>query len=98
MAVNDTVCPAATAFARAEVVAYGRYFYNPANTAWQAPYCLANFRAGLRGQGWFVEGWLDNAFDTDYVPVAFEFPNQQSGFLGESGAPATFGIRAGLTF
>jgi iron complex outermembrane recepter protein len=81
---------------RAEVAVYGRYFYDPANTASQDTYSLANFRAGIRGNRWFAEGWVRNAFDTHYVPIAFEFPNQQSGFVGESGAPVTFGVRAGV--
>jgi hypothetical protein len=47
---------------------------------------------------WFVEAWVKNAFDTEYVPVAFEYPNGRSGFMGESGAPLTAGLRAGFTF
>jgi iron complex outermembrane recepter protein len=91
-------CSRAALYARAEVVVYGRYFYNPANTASQDTYSLANFRAGVRGEHWFAEGWVRNAFDTHYVPIAFEFPNGTSGFVGESGAPVTFGVRAGLAF
>ena len=95
------VCREAALYARAEVAVYGRYFYNPVNTADQDAYSLANFRAGVRGQHWFAEGWIRNAFDTHYVPIAFEFPNGAlggSGFVGESGAPMTFGVRAGVTF
>ena len=42
----------------------------------------------------------NNAFGTDYVPIAFAFRPEfaPSGYLGESGAPATFGIRAGYSF
>ena len=95
------VCRQAALYARAEVVVYGRYFYNPANTGSQDTYSLAHFRAGVRGNHWFAEGWVRNAFNTDYVPIAFEFPNGSlggSGFVGESGAPVTFGVRAGLAF
>jgi iron complex outermembrane recepter protein len=90
------ICQRAALYVRAEVAVYGRYFYDPANTASQDTYSLANFRAGIRGNRWFAEGWVRNAFDTHYVPIAFEFPNQQSGFVGESGAPVTFGVRAGV--
>lgn len=92
------VCKAAALYARAEMVATGRYYYNPANTAAQDAYTLANFRAGVRGKNWFAEGWVRNAFDTHYVPLAFEDPNGQSGIVGQSGDPVTFGLRAGVYF
>ncbi len=87
-----------TLYARAEVTAFGEFYYNAANTASQEAFSLANFRAGIRKAGWFAEGWVRNAFDTDYVPLAFEFPNGASGMVGEAGAPVTFGIRAGAAF
>ena len=85
-------------FVRAEIAGYGRYFYNTANTESQKAYWLSNLRAGVESSHWFAEVWVKNAFDTEYVPVAFEFPNGQSGFLGESGAPRTIGLRTGFTF
>jgi iron complex outermembrane receptor protein len=47
-----------------------------------------------------VEAWMKNVFDTRYIPVALAFDPRiaPSGFLGESGAPRTFGINAGVTF
>ena len=40
-----------------------------------------------------------NAFDSKYVPVAFAYGQlAQSGFIGESGRPRTFGITAGVSF
>ncbi len=95
------VCRQVALYARGEVVVYGSYYYNPANTASQSSYSLADFRAGVRGSHWFAEGWVRNAFDTHYIPVAFEFPNGAfggSGFVGENGAPVTYGVRAGLLF
>ncbi len=88
----------ASAFVRAEVVGSGRYQYNPANTAAQAAYALVNLRAGLEKGRWSIEGWVNNAFDREYEPVAFEFPNFQSGFLAESGAPLSAGVRVRLSF
>jgi outer membrane protein assembly factor BamB len=39
------------------------------------------------------------AFDTHYIPLAFPQPGlAPSGFLGENGAPRTFGVRVGATF
>jgi iron complex outermembrane receptor protein len=89
---------AATLYGHGEVVFYGAFKYDDANLAGQDAYSLANFRAGVRGRYLFAEGWVRNAFDTAYVPVAFAFPGAQSGFLGESGRPRTFGVTAGLRF
>jgi len=91
---------AVSAYGRAEVVSYGKFFYDDANTESQSAYSLANFRFGVRVSRVFVEGWLRNAFDTHYIPTAFAFDPRlaPSGFIGESGAPRTAGIRAGVTF
>jgi len=92
-------CREATIYARAEVVTTGRFFYDDQNSASQNCYTLANFRAGIRGNHWFVEGWVKNAFDTHYVPIALAYPGlAPSGFIGESGAPVTYGVTAGLRF
>ena len=97
--VSHAVTPIATLYGRAEVVQYGDFKYDDANTAGQSAYSIANLRAGVRGKRVFAEGWVRNAFDTQYVPVAFAYPGlAPSGFIGESGAPRTFGIRAGVTF
>jgi iron complex outermembrane receptor protein len=84
-------------YARAQVTIYGDFEYDPSNAQQQDTYSLADFRAGVRGTHWFVEGWANNAFDTDYVPIAIPF-SSASGYIGESGAPVTFGVRAGIQF
>jgi iron complex outermembrane receptor protein len=86
--------------ARAEAICYGDYQYDDPNTAGQSAYTLTNLRVGMRGKRAFGEVWVRNAFDTKYVPVAFPYSPAlaPSGFIGESGAPRTFGIRAGVTF
>jgi iron complex outermembrane receptor protein len=86
--------------ARAEAICYGDYQYDDPNTAGQSAYTLTNLRVGMRGKRAFGEVWVRNAFDTRYVPVAFPYnPGlAPSGFIGEIGAPRTFGIRAGVTF
>jgi len=91
------LCKEATAYARAEVIGCGSYEYNNQSSASQEAYALANFRLGVRGSHWFAEGWIKNAFDTHYVPVAFAY-NSPSGLIGESGAPMTFGLRIGVNF
>ena len=82
-----------------EVVLYGPFFYDDANRAEQEGYSLTNLRAGVRWRFLFAEGWVRNAFDTEYVPVAFPYPGiAPSGFVGESGRPRTFGITGGVRF
>jgi iron complex outermembrane receptor protein len=89
-----------TLYARAEVTIYGDFEYDASNLAGQETYSLANFRAGLRRAHWFFEGWINNAFDTTYVPLAFPYSTAfaPSGYVGENGAPVTFGVRAGGSF
>ena len=96
---SRAVRPTASVYGRAEIVSYGQYQYDDANSARQSAYTLANFRAGARGKNVFAEGWVRNAFDTFYVLTAFpSLGLTPSGFIGETGAPRTFGIRAGVTF
>jgi iron complex outermembrane receptor protein len=92
------ITPDARIFVRAEINGYGNYFYNTLNTESQSSYWLTNLRAGYKTSNWFFEVWIRNAFDKEYIPIAFEFPNLQSGFLGESGAPQIIGIRAVVDF
>jgi iron complex outermembrane receptor protein len=89
-----------TLFGGADLTFVGTFEYDDLNMAEQDAYSLANFRGGVRARRLMVEAWLRNAFDTYYVPVAFAFDPRlaPSGFLGESGAPRTFGITAGVTF
>jgi iron complex outermembrane receptor protein len=91
--------PGVTVYGRAEAVFYGKFSYDEANTTAQDAYSLADFRAGVRGRILSVEGWIRNAFDTFYVPVAFAYgPFAPSGFIGESGRPRTFGLTVGARF
>ncbi|MDO8836076.1 MAG: TonB-dependent receptor, partial [Vicinamibacterales bacterium] len=86
-------------FGRAEVVFYGAYHYDDLNSAGQDAYVLANLRAGLRIGRVLVEGWVKNAFDTRYIPVAFAYAGlAPSGFLGENGRPRTFGVTTRVVF
>jgi iron complex outermembrane receptor protein len=85
--------------ARADAICYGAFEYDDLNTARQDAYTLTNLRAGVRLARGFVDVWVRNAFDTRYVPVAFPYPGlAPSGFVGENGAPRTFGVRVGVSF
>jgi iron complex outermembrane receptor protein len=89
----------ASLYGRAEAVWYGAFQYDDANTAGQEAYALAQFRAGVRVGRLFGEAWVRNAFDARYVPVAFAYGGfAPSGFVGESGAPRTFGFAGGVAF
>jgi outer membrane receptor protein involved in Fe transport len=96
---SRAVSSAATLYGAGEITFFGSFHYDDANTVEQEAYSLANLRAGVRGKYLFAEAWLRNAFDTSYVPVAFEYPGlAPSGFIGEPGRPRTFGLRAGVRF
>jgi iron complex outermembrane receptor protein len=91
--------PAATVYGLGEVVFYGAFQYDDANSAEQGAYSIANFRTGLRGKFLFAEAWVRNAFDTRYIPIAFAYGTlAPSGFIGEMGRPRTFGVSGGVGF
>lgn len=92
------VTPNLNVYARADVQFIGSFNYNAQNTFGQDAYTIANFRLGVRGKKWFAEAYVNNAFDTEYVPIAFSYAFAPSGAVGESGAPITFGLRAGVKF
>lgn len=97
--LSHTISSALRAYGRAEAVFYGAFNYDDLNLAEQDAYALANFRGGVRARNLFVEGWVRNALDTKYVPVAFAYGQlAPSGFVGESGRPRTFGLTAGVSF
>jgi iron complex outermembrane receptor protein len=93
------VRPGTRAFGRAEIVRHGSFHYDDANSASQDAYALVNARAGVQIRRISVEGWVKNAFDTKYVPIAFAYPGlAPSGFVGEPGRPRTFGVSLGVSF
>ncbi len=98
--LTQALRPDTDVYGRAEVTFYGAFKYDDLNMAGQDAYSLATLRAGVRRGQVFAEAWVRNAFDTRYIPVALAFDPRlaPSGFLGESGAPRTFGISAGVTF
>lgn len=92
------ITPNLNVYARADVQFIGSFNYNAQNTFGQDAYTLANFRLGVRGKKWFAEAYVNNAFDTEYVPIAIAYDFAPSGAVGENGAPITFGLRAGIKF
>jgi iron complex outermembrane receptor protein len=98
--VSWSPCRQAALYLRAEITRYGDFEYDASNAMSQPSYPLASFRAGVRVGHWFAEGWVDNAFDAHYVPIAIPYAQlgAPSGYVGESGAPVTYGGRAGINF
>jgi iron complex outermembrane receptor protein len=97
--LSRNLAPGASLYGRAEATFSGAFEYDDLNSQRQDGYSLANFRGGVRGRLVFVEGWIRNAFDTEYIPVAFAYGQlAPSGFIGEMGRPRTFGITAGVGF
>jgi iron complex outermembrane receptor protein len=96
---SRAVTTAVNGYLRTEAVFSGRFEYDEANTEGQDAYSLVNLRAGARARYVFGEVWVRNAFQTRYVPIAIPYPGfAESGFIGESGRPRTFGVSAGVTF
>lgn len=89
-----------TLYGRGEIWLNSGFEYNKANTQRQTAYSLINFRAGLKHEVTFGEFWMKNALDKRYIPAAFAYENAlaPSGFVGEMGAPRTYGVRIGFAF
>jgi iron complex outermembrane receptor protein len=88
-----------TVSARADVVFSGAFQYDDANSLGQDAYSLVNLRGGYTARRWLAEVFVRNAFDTEYIPLAFPYPSfAPSGFMGEMGAPRTFGASFGVRF
>ena len=88
-----------TLYGRADLAVYGAFKYDELNLEGQETYSLTNLRIGARRNLFFAEGWIKNLFDTNYIPVAFAYGQlAPSGYIGESGAPRTFGISVGVKF
>jgi len=89
----------AEVYVRGDVTAYGSYAYDDLNMASQDAYAITEIRTGFRMQKILCELWVRNAFDSLYVPIAFAYGAlAPSGFIGEPGAPRTFGVRLGVDF
>jgi iron complex outermembrane receptor protein len=87
-------------YLRIQFSKYGDFQYDASNAEGQTSYQLTDFRAGVRTRHWFAEGWVDNAFNAHYVPIAIPYAQlgAPSGYVGESAAPRTYGARLGLNF
>ena len=90
------------AFARADWFHTGEFYYDAGNLG-SDDFDLVNFRLGAGGDagnvGWDVAVFLHNAFDEEYVPIAFQAnPADPTQFVGQNGAPQTWGVKGRLLF
>jgi iron complex outermembrane recepter protein len=84
---------------RADAVFYGAFQYDDRNSLGQEAFSLVNLRLAATGRFLMAELVVRNAFDTEYIPLAFRYPNfAPSGFMGEMGAPRTISFGAGIRF
>ncbi len=58
---------------------------------WIDGYALTNFRAGFRGDGFDVYGWVRNAFDVNYFELLQTAPSNVGLIAGQPGDPRTWG-------
>jgi iron complex outermembrane receptor protein len=93
-------CRYASLYLRVQVSMYGDFQYDASNAMGQTNFSLTSFRGGVRSKHWFAEGWVDNALNSHYIPIAIPYAQlgAPSGYIGESGAPVTYGARAGINF
>ena len=54
-------------------------------------YALTNFRAGFRGEGFDIFGWVRNAFDVNYIENLQVAPGNTGLIAGQVGDPRTWG-------
>jgi len=102
--ISGDLCRYAKLYLRVQVANTGDFQYDASNQMGQTAYHLVNFRGGVRAKHWFAEGWADNAFRANYVPIAIQYAQPlspfkaPSGYIGESGTPRTYGVRLGINY
>ncbi len=85
-------------FARANYVGVQDLFYDPGNLQGE-DYELVNLSGGYRLGDWRLAIFVRNVLDENYVPVAFQAnPADPNYFIGENGAPRTWGLSMGVSF
>lgn len=61
-------------------------------------YALTNLRAGFRGEGFDVFGWVRNVFAVDYIELLQVAPGNTGLIAGQPGDPRTWGGTIKLSF
>ncbi|HEX6882868.1 MAG TPA: TonB-dependent receptor [Planctomycetota bacterium] len=83
---------AARWYVRTDYQNVGDFSYDTSNLAGDS-YDLVNAGLGLVRGRLGLDLWIQNAFDEEYVPTAFQAnPSDPNSFVGESGAPRVLGF------
>jgi iron complex outermembrane receptor protein len=61
-------------------------------------YALTNFRAGFRGDGFELFGWVRNAFDVNYIELLQVAPGNTGLIAGQPGDQRTYGLTLSKRF
>ena len=62
-------------------------------------YNLTNLRLGWSRNNVRFEGFVSNVFDEEYLSIAFQAnPGDPTQFVGQNGAPRTYGVSFSVTF
>jgi iron complex outermembrane receptor protein len=86
------------AFARVDYFHVGQFYYDAGNLGGDR-YDLTNLRVGVDCDRLRIDLFVQNAFDEDYIPIAFQAnPGDPTQFVGQNGAPRTFGVSMRLRF
>lgn len=86
------------AFARVDYFHVGEFFYDASNLGSER-YNLTNVRLGLDYDNWRIDCFVQNAFDEEYVSIAFQAnPADPTFFVGQNGAPRIYGVSVRVTF
>ncbi|MEM7307790.1 MAG: TonB-dependent receptor [Planctomycetota bacterium] len=76
-------------FLRGDLSVVGDFYFDAGNLE-QESYSLTDFRAGVQRGAFGLTVTLRNAFDEEYIPVAFQpSPVDPTAFIGENGLPRT---------
>ncbi len=82
-------------FARIDWFHVGEFSYDASNAETER-YNLTNLRFGWASKKMRVEGFVNNLLEEEYVGIAFDVPGV--GYVGQNGAPRTFGLSMSLMF
>jgi len=89
-------------FARFDLTAHDRFYFDVSHNEMSHAYALANVRFGIEKDRWSLQFWVRNLFDKDYAVRGFYFGNEPPDFLPALytrwGDPRQIGFNADIRF